>query len=759
MEDDGMRGTRRITAGWAGVTVLGVIVGYVGVLLANARHFYTDDTEAQYVPLWLTVGRHLRNGDFPGLEPQRWMAGNYLIEGQASLFNPPQLLVAAIAPSFDNMVVLATVVKLAYSIILALGVFRICLAYRAQPQWAAVAGVAICFSGWLLFLDQATWVLGLAGTAWLAHAWASAVRYARGRSGPIPVFVFLFFTITVGYVWPGVEAALMIVAVAAGEWLYQRSPWPSLRLLLAAGCAGLAGAITYLPSLLSSEVTWRVADNSIHNDGFMTVPWSESLSASLPTNLPSFNSWFGLIQPFPIVYIAWFLIPGLAFVDWKAAAKSAREISGIAIFAAITLIWTAGPAMLGPLRWPARVLPMLAMALLLLGCVLLSRHGSLVNWRTRGAVAVALVAVLWVRAVASAPYDRIQVHLAAALVVIALGAVVTLLYAKWGPTAACTALLATIAPIAYYQVDESFPHPMSWSLPESRSEAAARFPDFDGTTLQLGNSQAFPGDAKNSDGVYTSLVVGFSAEVPGVEYVNGYTPIGHRAFSDRICMFWEGSTCAESLGKIFEIEPKTGKPIVDLMKVDRITLMRLVYPDVRWHPAPAGWHWVDYPPNDKWIWVLERDSGPISTTNGRIAATADGVDAVSLTESGYTSTARVSSENGGRVTFARLMWPGYRATLDGRDLDVEAVDDIFVSVIVPAGTENAQLEVTWRPPGMYLGIAIFSLGVTGIGALQWWFVRNRRRSDGLLLTSSVSALGDGEVVDRPRDQSSKVLAR
>lgn len=729
MAEDGSRGGRRVTAVWAAVTVLGVIAGYAGVLLANVRHFYTDDTEAQYVPLWLTVGRHLRDGVFPGLEPERWMAGNYLVEGQASLFNPPQLLVAAIAPSFDNMIVLATLVKLAYSIILALGVFRICLAYRAQPSWAAVAGVAFCFSGWLLFLDQASWMLGLAGTAWLTHAWASGVRYARGRGGPIPVFVFLFFGITVGYVWPGVEAALMIVAVAAGEWVYHRQPWPSLRLLLAAGCAGLAGAITYLPSLLSSEATWRVADGAIRNDGFMTVPWSESLNASLPTTLPSFNSWFGLIQPFPVVYIAWFLIPGLAFVDWKAAAKSWRDLSGIAIFAGLTLLWTAGPATLGPLRWPARVLPMVALALLVLGCVLLSRHGTLARWRTRGAVAAGLVGLLLVRSIASAPYDRIRVHLAAALVVLALGAVVALLYAKWGRTAACAALLVTIAPIAYYQVDESLPHPMSWNLPTSRAEAKAAFPDFDGTTLQLGNSQIFPGDAKNSDGVYTSLVVGFSAEVPGLGYVNGYTPIGHRAFSEHTCMFWEGSTCAEAFGKIFELEPVTGKPIVDLMKVDRITLMRLVYPDARWQPPPPGWHWVDYPPNDKWIWVLERDGGPISGTNGRIADVADGVEAVSVEETGYTSTARVTSEAGGRVTFARLLWPGYRATLDGRALEVDAVDDVFVSVTVPPGTDNATLEVTWRPPGMYLGAGLFALGLLGIGALQWWFARTRRRGE------------------------------
>ncbi|WP_312037015.1 hypothetical protein [Nocardia flavorosea] len=708
------------------MTALGVVAGYAAVLLANPRHFYTDDTEAQYVPLWLDIGRHLREGKFPGVAPEEWMAGNYLVEGQASVFNPPQLLIAFLAPSFDNLAVLATLVKLAYSIILALGVFRVCREYRAHPAWAAVAGVAFCFSGWLLFLDQASWVLGLAGTAWLTHAWASGVRYARGRSGPVPVFVFLFFAITVGYVWPGIESALMIVAVAAGEWVYQRTPWPAVRVLLAAGCAGAAGLMTYLPGILSADVTWRTADDMINNDGFMTVPWSESLNASLPSTLPSFNSWFGLIQPMPMVYIAWFLIPALAFIDWKATAQTFRASAAAVIFAGFALMWTAGPAAFGPLRWPARVLPMLALALLILCCILLSRHGALTNWRLRCGIAGGLVLVLLARSVSSAPSNRIWTHIGAAAAVAVLGVLILLLYAKRGRTAACAALLASIAPIAYYQVDSTYPHPMSWNLPESRSEAQALFPDFDGTTLQLGNSGIFPGDAKDLTGVYSSLVVGLYAADLGLDYVNGYTPIGHDAFSQRTCMRWEGSTCPEAFDKIFAPEPVTGVPLVDLMKVDRVTLMRLVYPDARDTPPPPGWHWVDYPPNDKWIWVLERDTGPISTDNGRIAHTA-GVEAVSVSETENTSTVRVTSEHGGRVTFARLAWPGYRAELDGREHDYEALDDIFVSVQIPPGTENAELMITWRPPGMYLGLATFVLGLIGIGVLQLLYIRNRPR--------------------------------
>ncbi|MBF6150424.1 hypothetical protein, partial [Nocardia nova] len=52
---------------WCVITALGVVAGYGAVLLANVRHFYTDDTESQYAPLWVMLGRYLREGRLPAL--------------------------------------------------------------------------------------------------------------------------------------------------------------------------------------------------------------------------------------------------------------------------------------------------------------------------------------------------------------------------------------------------------------------------------------------------------------------------------------------------------------------------------------------------------------------------------------------------------------------------------------------------------------------------------------------------------------------
>ncbi|WP_433762377.1 hypothetical protein [Nocardia sp. CA-135398] len=714
---------RRDVYKWGFITALGVIAGYGAVLLANARHFYTDDSESQYGPLWVMLGRSLRDGQFPVLVPEHWMAGNYAIE-EAGLLNPPQLLIDLIAPSVDNIALYTTVVKLIFAVILGTGVYRVCLEYGARLPWAAVAGVSIPFTGWLLFFDEASWYTAFTGTAWLVHAWASGVRYARGRGGPVPTFVFLYLAISVQYIFPAVEAGLMIGAVAVGEVVYQRKWQPSLRLLAVAGCAAVAGVATYLPSMLSAKVTWR-GTAQINNDQFLTVPWSESLNASLPSSLPAYTSWWGYVQPMPVVYIAWFLIPALAFVDWRKARASWREFSAIALVALMALMWTAGPGTIGPLRWPARVLPMLALGLLVLVCVLLGRFATFDNWRGRGIAAGVLIGLLWVRSFSAAPREVVW-HVVAAVGIAVLGAAVVWLGMKKSMAAACALTIVSVFPIAFLQVHAAQPTPMSWNLPEQRSQMKAAFPEFPGTTLQLADRGLIRPEDRSLRGAYGSLVFGNYAKDLEKTYVSGYTPNGHFWFGEMLCMRWDTSVCPDAFRRAFATEPATGRTIVDLMKVDRVVLQKALYPDARNQPAPPGWQWVDYPGHEQYIAVLERVGGLLSAQNGRVSAISGGT-ATSVSESELTSRVRVSSDNGGRVVFARLGWPGYQVTLNGRAIPFDVVAKTFVAVDIPAGTKNGDLVLTWRPPGWKIGGVAILLGLCGIGALQWIFVRGRER--------------------------------
>ncbi|MFC9998862.1 hypothetical protein [Nocardia sp. NPDC127526] len=739
------RSARREKIRWGVVTAIGVALGYLAVLLANPRHFFTDDTESQYTGLWVMFGRAFRDGHFPLLAPEQWMSGNYTNE-EAGLFNPPQLLIDLIAPSVPNLAVYATIVKLVFAIIAALGVYRVCLAYGSRPEWAAAAGVAFPFSGFFLFFDSASWATAMTGTAWMIHAWASSVRYARGQSGPIPVFVFLYLAISVQYVFPAVEAALMLVAVAVGELVVRgKAAWlPLAKLTAAAVCAGLAGLLTFLPSMLSAKVSWR-GTAQINNDQFLTVPWSESLNASLPSTLPAFSSWWGYVQPLPMVYIAWFLIPALAFIDWKAAREHWKQLVSIALFAIMMLMWTAGPGTIGPLRWPARVLPMLALGLLVLVCVLLGRFGTVRDWRNRAIAAGVLILLLWVRTFSADPHDVVW-HVLSAVVVAVLVAGVVYLGRTKGTAAAVLLTIGAMVPIAYFQVLAANPNIMSWDLPANRQEARAAFPKFDtGTTLQLSDRGLVQPAEKSLQGAYGSLAWGNYAKDLELDYVNGYTPNGHFYFGEMLCMRWDGSVCPDAYRRMFAPEPSTGRTLVDLMLIDRVVLQKAMFPDAGNQPAPAGWHFVDVPGHEKYIWVLERDNGLISTVNGRIGD-AHNVTATSLGETDETSRVRVSSESGGRLTLARLGWPGYRVTLNGKTIPFTTVANSFVAVDIPAGTSNAELEVSWRPPGWKIGLASAAAGLAGVGVLQWLWIRSRRRDEGAPVTADGNGSPDRELV-------------
>ncbi|WP_084648688.1 hypothetical protein [Rhodococcus sp. WB1] len=720
--------TRRQRRTWGAAVAAMVTVTYLVILAADDRWFYTDDTESGAVPNWIFLGRILRTGQLPSLVPEQWMAGNYPVEGQGGLWNPPQLLVNLIAPSVDNMVLLSTGVKWAFSVVLALGVYRICLEYGARATWAAVAGAAVPFTGFALFFDQATWVTALTGSAWVAQAWASSLRYLRGRSGPLPAFVFLYLAVSVGYVFPALVAGILTGCLMIGERIHRHSWRPSLRLAVVASCAAAGGLITYLPGALSSSVTWR-SDQGFQNDNFLTAPWSDTLNSGIPSALPGIEAWFGEVQPFPVTYIAWFAVPALAFVDWKTVHRSVRSLAGALIFLVAMLMATAGPSVMGPLRWPARLLPMFALATLVVVCVLISRHGTLRRMRVRAGAAATLVLLMTLRSGSSSP-EFMNRHLLWAGAVLLVGAAVLWVALRAGERAVAAILLLSALPVVYFQVASTTPHPLAWDLPARQSVAKENFPDRPGTTLQLADRELVLPWTANPQGVYRSLVFGNFAKSLDETYVNAYTPIGFEEFAFHLCMRHDGSSCADAFGAAFATESSTDRTYVDLMLVDRVVLQRRQYPDADSEPAPPGWRWVQSPPGSADAVdavILERLAGPISGRNGRISFT-EGVTATSVSEDYATSRVRVNSVDGGRVVFGRLNWPGYSATLDGRPLEPRSVDGMFLAVDIPAGTEDGELVVRWTPPGQGAGFAGLGLGIAGATAMQLLYLRDRRKA-------------------------------
>ncbi len=710
---------RRQRWSWGGLTTLVVLVSYALILVQNRRFFYSDDTESGAVPNWIALGRMLRSGELPSISPDQWMGGNWAVEGQGGLWNPVQVIINLIAPSIDNLSLFSAAVKCVFAVILALGTYRVALEYGARAPWAAVAGAAVPLAGFSLFYDEASWVTALTSMAWVAQAWASALRYARGHSGPVPAFAFFYLAISVGYPHAAIAAGLLTGCVVIGERINQGRWLPGLRLAAAAAAAAACGALTFLPGLLSSSVTWRSGQGNLYNDNFLTAPWSETLTASLPSSVPSIQAWFGEVQPWPVTYVAWFLIPALALIDWAGARRSLRGLSSAVIFLGVMFVMTDGPSSLGALRWPARWLPFVAMTMLVLACALLSKHGIARPSRARLGVAVLLVGVQVFRGFSADP-TLLRRHVLVGVGLVVAGAVVLVVARLGGHRAVAATLLLSSLPVLWFQMTR-YPYHSFWNLPASTSQAQAAFPHYPGLTLQLGSRDLVPVQDRSITGAWDSLVFGNYAKTLNLNYVNSYTSIGYATFSSLLCMGYDGSTCPDAYLKLFSTEPTTGKTFADLMMLDRVVLQRAQYPGVIGQPPPAGWQWQG---GNYESLVLVRTSGPVSRVDGRVVS-SQGVTSTLVNESDASGTYRIDSTAGGRVIFSRLAWPGYRAAVDGKPVPVTSVGGSFLAVDVPAGM-NGTLTVSFRPPGTSLGLAGIALGLLVLTTLTGAHIRSRR---------------------------------
>ena len=735
--------SRRERLAWGTASALVVIIGFVAILTVDSRWFYVNDTESGAIGNWLQLGRLMRAGEwFPTLVIDQWMAGNYPVEGQGGLFNPVQMLINYASPSVDNLNVLAISVKLGFSVVLALGVYRVAVAYGSRFSWASVAGASAPFVGFTLFFEQPAWITSLMGAAWVMHAWASGVRYVRGNSGPIPVFVFLYLTISIGYVHAALMAGVIVACIAVGEYIENRQWGPVLRVLAVGSAAGACGAITFLPGLLTAAVTYRSGSEGVTNDNFLTAPWSETLTSIIPSSISSIEGYSGETTFSPITYIGWFVLPILAFVSWQAVPRGLRRLATPILLLVILLLFTAGPSDIGPLRYPARLLPFVALTSLILVSVLVSRYGTVKMLRSRCIVASLIVSVLVLRAASSGPQFTNR-HLIAGILIVAVGAVAVRLAVRFGQRAVAVLVLVTIVPVATYQVSAYSAPFAKWWLPTTQTQAKSEFPDWEGATLQLGQlnltGQLSATDENDPTLPWHSQVYGNFAKVLDLDYVNAYTPVGYEKFGDLLCFEFEGSTCEEAFANAFEVEPYTGRTFVDLMGVDRVVLQKLLYPRADTKTPPDGWRWVEPPAEAAGqIYVLERVGGLLPQDRGRIAATVDAT-AESEGASARSERVRVSSLEGGSVVFSRLAWPGYTATLNGEPLQTKGLADIFLYVDLPPGTDAANLEITFRPPGQRLGLAAMAGGVILLIGLVVLDVRRRRRSSAPEFGSTTSS--------------------
>lgn len=684
-------------AAWPLAAVAVTLVLALARLLREPRFYFADDTERGSFGQWWRLGEYLQRGELPMLDPSAWQAGNYVAEGQWALLNPVQWAIALGAHHAQDPAVYATVVKLGFLALLPAGVYLLSRSFGAHRPWAALAAVLVPQVGFTVYMDAASWSTGLYNTALMPWVWWGVRRAVEWRRSPVPYLVASYLLITFGYVF-GVMILVVILVETLVRHGLRRDGARVIRTLLASAWGGLLTITVYLPALLTSSVTER-GEEGVGNVGFLNADLTDMASAGSPWVAATIRAWDGDITPAPLVYIAW-VLPLLPLV-LPMARSAVRRCVPLLVVGGISLLIILGPSHAGPIRWPLRFIPYLALAAIIVFAVAASRAYPRAVNRRRFLYALLSVAITTVLSFENSPYSWKSVAAALALHLVALVALWWIAARDAWPVRRRTALAVTGSFLVTGAVvlGQLYFTPSS-PLPEGAAPDVAAMqrvlPEAEGDTLLLG----YVDTARTVPESWRERLLANLWYVGGESVQNLYTVLPHSAYADEFCMDLRGSTCPEATERLWDVDRETGQPILDLMGVSSVGVMKRDAPE----PAPAaeGWHLAV---EGDFLRLYVRDQ-PVAPAGG-VTWTGEGTAVTTTARSATDVTFTVDAVGeDGRVVLSRLPYPGYSVT--GATL-AEPLRGWLLTVDVSGARPGDTVTVQFRPPGYALSVVAFAL--------------------------------------------------
>ena len=703
------------------VTVLAALIP----VIFNHRFYFFDDTQIGAYPIWREIGGMLRSGEWPLFSAEGWQAGNYAAEGQWGIFSPVTLGIGLASTYFNDALVFSTLVKIAFLATASVGIYLVGRNLGAHRPWAFVAGVSSTLAGFTVYLDSPSWVTGLMVWAFLPFVWWSVRRMCYQQKSPLPVLISGYLLVSVGYVHGTIMMILLLVAIMVE--LVVRRDWKSLLKTVAAGAVlGLVALAVYLPGVLSLQSTVR--QQGVANTNFLTVDLTGLAGSALPSNLPQVATWWwGQFAPVPLTYVAWFL-PLFALIHFTKLRRLIPAFASVPVFLVLSLLLTLAPSDLGPLRTPVRLMPYVCLAAILLVCVGLSaarvQSISRTRWLSTAAVFAASAYLGW-----TGKPELWAVSARMVLIMAAGFALTALILQKVRHTPRAHGLIAVILiatslglafPQHYY-----FPNPpvQDFRLPADTSKYSDQLSLAKGQAVVVGTPSAL------DPSIWEESLVGNMWYLSDASVHNLYSPIQHAAYSRDLCIQSRGETCRELSSKIFEVDPTTGKPLADLLRVDTVQIVRdaadATGAELAKLSPPSGWSEVSRSQNT----VLWTRDAPLGSVGAPVHASS-GTDIELQSNSSTEVVFKVNDvpSTGGDVTLGRIAWPGYSA--DGATI-IDPLRGYLLTVNVGPEMVGKTVTVTFRPPGWSIEIACLAAAVL-LGA-AWslgHLLHGRRRNKG-----------------------------
>lgn len=696
---------------WTIAIVLALTVAAVATVprLVNNRFYYSGDMLESFVPSWHRIGSELRSGQWLAMNPDAWTGGNYAGEAAYGLYNPVNLANYVLTSYFENLSTAAFVVMVEFLALFGVATYLLSREYGAHRGPALLAGLTLPFGGFTLFYEAGGWPSGMMAVAWVTLFWWSALKLSKGRTNPFVTFLIGALTISMGNPYAALGAVIVLAGLGL-ELLLGRAFRRLAVLIVTGACAGTAALVTYLPLFLSVDVTTRAGNSGISNDTFLQPQLGALAGSSSPTYLPVIMTFDGPIEILPSIYLAWFVLPLLPFLRWGRvreifASNAFRRRYGtrlvsLAVVTGVFFLLTFGPSNVGMFRWPIRLIEYLYLGAFVALTLVMSLGLAKDHVRRRLLISAATVAFGFYMAFSSSPALAGR-HALAVLVVLLAGTVSFMAWRRWNMAGLVTGLTIGTVAVMILQV-VSLGHDVdddSRQNPSSTTRLSERAEEYPGTVLQLAELEY----TEASDVTDGRILFGNEIFASTVDSsINSYTGIGFTEFQNALCMDYRGGVCPELYDSLWQpVTEDIPIPLVDYLRVDTLVVQHALVPAAASAPAPQGWQVSD---RDDVRTVLTRSTP--STLPGTVSFVTPGV-AVSDGEIGPRSETVDVSGDGGEITFARLAWPGYSATIDGAATQADSGWHGLLRVNVPPG--DHELTISFTPPRQRLSIAAFGL--------------------------------------------------
>jgi hypothetical protein len=716
-----------------GAAAAGLIVGLFCLLLL--RHdpllFWNDDYQLSILPVFADVARSWGEGHWPLLSPYSWVCSNLAGEfqyGTFSLFvNAAVVLIWKFPLAFAQQ---AAALSLTHLCFLAAGAFLLARDRKLSVPLSILVALIAALNGWILCWGATDWFGALGAFTWLPWAWwglERALDPQRSRWRFLWPAPFVYLVVTGGFPYTIVMLALLIAWLTIKTLVQTRSLSPVFPMVFGAalgfGLSAPAGLAIFdyvhgsARELQAASAHWQWIVPPAALPGFIlpcwTVKWVDFSTRYIPHSVTEFAC--GLVPP--VALIAGLISRGRALV---------RQIKWELGLLAVVLIISMMPSA-GMFRWSFRWLPFFHLILVLCAAEALQALPNKIisPIRRPGFIALALVAVTSAAMFVfgtSGKYAFPLTWIFLALAGIWAGAEFLLRNSRFKPWT--PALIAFGALLATYLCI-----PPNCGVPRyNLSQELTKPAPLDPSRLYL--SFYPPAEntyrIENKPGPVGQIVRPGSISMwGGLHFINGYSPILPAGVAREFKFAIHGEIDWDT-GKYLLTQQAGADGELALLGVDGI----VVAVEIGVAPEPgAVWDLVLSTEEGH---VFHRRTGPfprvhsVPSIDSRPNEQFVAVKISQINDSRNRVEADVAVSDGSRpalLTFSRPFFPGYRATLNGKEAKVSSYRGLIPLVELPAGSEG-HLILTYRPwwllwgGGLSISCAFLFLGASLFAARE-----------------------------------------